>query len=316
MFDTIHLELWVAFATIVTILLVLDLAVVNRSGRQIRMRAALVWSSIWIGVALLFNAGIYYFLNGKTALEFLTAYLIEESLSVDNLFVFLILFRYFGIPRHLQHRVLFWGVIGAIVLRIVMIVAGVTLVKEFHWLLYVFGAFLIVTGVKLALARPESSDPSRNLAVRLARRLLPLSDRLDGEKFWVRKDGRLHTTPLLVALITIEFSDVMFALDSIPAVFGISEDAFVIITSNIFAVLGLRSLYFVIASFMDKFKFLNFGLAVVLTFIGCKMLLDPWVQISTALSLGVVGGILVVAVGLSIWSDYRMHRKSTRSPRA
>ncbi len=197
-----------------------------------------------------------------------------------------------------------------------MIVAGVTLVRQFHWLLYVFGAFLIVTGVKLALSRPESSDPSRNLAVRLARRLLPITDRLNGEKFWVRKDGRLHTTPLLVALITIEFSDVLFALDSIPAVFGISNYAFIIITSNIFAVLGLRSLYFVIASFMDKFKFLSLGLAVVLTFIGCKMLLDPWVTIATALSLGVVGGILAVAVVLSIWSDRRTGKNPTRSPRA
>ena len=316
MFDITHLELWIAFAIIVAILLVLDLAVVNRVGYQLTMRAALVWSLIWIGVALLFNIGIYYFLSGKTALEFMTAYLVEESLSIDNLFVFLILFRYFGIAPHLQHRVLIWGVIGAIVLRITMIVAGVTLVRQFHWLLYVFGAFLIITGVKLALERPGSSDPSRNLAVRLARRFLPITDRSDGEKFWVRKDGRLHTTPLFVALITIELSDVIFALDSIPAVFGISEDAFVIITSNIFAVLGLRSLYFVLAKFMDTFKFLGFGLAVVLTFIGCKMLLNPWLQISTALALEMVAGILAVAVVLSIWSDRRTGKNSTRSPHA
>ncbi len=316
MFDMTHLELWIAFAIIVAILLVLDLAVVNRVGHQLTMRAALLWSLVWIGVALLFNIGIYYFLSGKTALEFITAYLVEESLSIDNLFVFLILFRYFGIAARLQHRVLFWGVIGAIALRITMIVAGVTMVRHFHWLLYLFGAFLIVTGVKLALERPGSSDPSRNLAVRLARRFLPITDRSDGEKFWVRKDGRLYTTPLFVALITIEFSDVIFALDSIPAVFGISEDAFVIITSNIFAVLGLRSFYFVLAKFMDTFRFLGFGLAVVLTFIGCKMLLNPWLQISTALALEVVGGILAVAVGLSIWSERRSGKNSTRSPRA
>jgi tellurite resistance protein TerC len=280
------------------------------------MRAALVGSLVWIGVALLFNIGIYYFLSGKTALEFLTAYLIEESLSIDNLFVFLILFRYFGIAPNFQHRVLFWGVLGAIFLRIVMIVAGVTLVAKFHWLLYLFGAFLIFTGVKLALRRGGTSDPSHNLAVRLARRFLPITDRLDNEKFWVKKGGRFFTTPLLVALITIEFSDVVFALDSIPAVFGVSQDAFVIITSNIFAVLGLRSLYFVLANFMDKFKYLGLGLAIVLIFIGCKMLVDPWVTIATALSLGVVGGILAVAVGLSIWSEHRSGKNSTRSPRA
>jgi tellurite resistance protein TerC len=302
MFDTVHIELWAAFWVIVLVLLGLDLAVFNRKAHRVTIREALVWSLVWIGLSLTFNAGIWWLLGGPAALDFLTAYLVEKSLSVDNLFVFLMVFTYFGVDARYQHRVLFWGVLGAIVLRAIMIFAGVALVERFGWLLYLFGAFLVFSGVKLALSKGESIDPSRNLAVRWARKLFPVTPAYHGQRFFVRIDGRRLATPMLLVLVTVEFSDVLFALDSIPAVFGITQDGFLIMTSNIFAIMGLRALYFLLAGVMDRFRYLPLGLSAVLVFIGIKMLVEPWVHIDTGISLGVVGGILTLAVVASLLS--------------
>jgi tellurite resistance protein TerC len=300
MFDLAHVELWIAFAVVVVALLVLDLAVFNRHAHVVSIRAALVWSAVWVTLALGFGGGIWWLLGREPALQYLTGYLVEKSLSVDNLFVFLVIFSYFGVEPKYQHRVLFWGVLGAIVLRTVMILVGAALVSEFSWLLYLFGAFLIYTGVKLALAKTEAVDPGKNLAVRLARRLFPISPQFHGERFFVRIDGRRLATPMFVVLVTVEASDVMFALDSIPAIFGITQDVFILLTSNIFAIMGLRALYFLLAGVMDRFRYLKLGLSVVLAFIGVKMLVAEWVHIPTPLSLGIVAGILTASVLLSL----------------
>ena len=300
MFDKAHLELWIAFGVVVVVLLVLDLAVFHRKAHAVSMRVAAIWSAVWIALGLSFCGGVWWLLGAEKALEYLTGYVIEKSLSVDNLFVFVVIFNYFGVRPHYQHRVLYWGVLGAIVLRAIMIVAGAALVSRFNWLLYVFGAFLVFTGARLAWRRGEPADPSRNLAVRLAQRMLPMTGKLYGQSFFVRVDGRSLATPMLLVLVTVELSDVMFAVDSIPAIFGITQDPFIILTSNIFAILGLRALYFLLAGFMGRFHYLDLGLAVVLSFIGVKMLIAPWVHIGTLLSLGVVAAILTVAVVASL----------------
>ena len=233
-------------------------------------------------------------------MQFLTGYLVEKSLSVDNLFVFLVIFSYFGVAPRYQHRVLFWGVIGAIVLRTVMIIVGAALVAEFHWLLYVFGVFLVYTGYKLATSSGETVHPEKNFVVRAARRLFPVTKEFHGESFFVRVDGRRLATPMLVVLVTVETSDVMFALDSIPAIFGVTSDPFILLTSNIFAILGLRALYFLLAGVMDRFHHLRHGLALVLVFIGLKMVAEKWVHVPTPVSLAVVTGILALSVVASL----------------
>jgi tellurite resistance protein TerC len=240
-------------------------------------------------------------LGAKSAIAYLTAYLVEESLSVDNLFVFLLIFRYFQVTDAHQHRVLFWGVIGAIVMRFMMIFGGIALVHRFHWVLYIFGGFLVYMGVKLALSKDAApKDPTLNPAVRLVKKLLPVTASFHGEHFFVREDGRLKATPMLLVLVTVEFSDLVFAIDSIPAVFGISQDLFIILTSNVFAILGLRALYFVLVGLVDKFHYLQFALSFILTFIGIKMLIAPWFAINDMVSLGVVMGTLVLAAMASV----------------
>jgi tellurite resistance protein TerC len=304
MWDAAHLELWVAFWVIVIALLALDLTVFNRHAHAVSMRAAAIWSAVWIAISLAFCGGIWALLGREPALQFLTGYLVEKSLSVDNLFVFLIIFSYFGVSSRYQHRVLFWGVVGAIVLRTVMIVLGAALVTKFSWLLYVFGAFLVYTGYRLATSSGEAVRPEKNFVVRAARRLFPTTGEFHGESFFVRIDGRRLATPLFVVLITVETSDVMFALDSIPAIFGVTRDPFILLTSNIFAILGLRALYFLLAGVMDRFHHLRHGLALVLVFIGLKMVTEKWVHISTPMSLAVVTGILALSVVASI-----LHKK-------
>ena len=298
-FDEIHVTLWVAFWIIVLALLAVDLFLFNRKAHKVSIREALIWSLVWIGLSLLFCGAICFTLGSEAALDYLTGYLIEKSLSVDNLFVFLVLFTYFGVESRYQHRVLFWGVFGAIVLRTIMIVAGAALVSRFAWLMYVFGGFLVFTGIKLALGHGEQVDPSRNLAVRIAKRLLPMTEDFHGQRFFVRLDGRWVATPMLLVLVTVEFSDVLFAVDSIPAIFGITTDVFIVLTSNLFAILGLRALYFLLAGVMDKFAYLQYGLALVLSFIGVKMLIAKWIHIPTPVSLAVVAGLLVGSVLLS-----------------
>ncbi len=300
MFDAQHLELWVAFWAIVVVLLGLDLAVFNRKAHAVSIKEAAIWSVVWVGLSLLFGAGIWWLLGREPALAYLTGYVIEKSLSIDNLFVFLIIFRFFKVEARYQHRVLFWGVFGAIVLRTIMIIAGAALVARFQWLLYIFGAFLVYTGGKLWFDKGLEVHPDNNFAVRLAKRFFPIADRFHGQKFFIVENGKRLATPMLIVLVTVEFSDVLFAVDSIPAIFGITQDAFIIMTSNIFAILGLRALYFLLAGVMDHFHYLGKGLAAVLAFIGIKMLVVHWVHIPTEVSLGIVFGILTLAIVASL----------------
>jgi tellurite resistance protein TerC len=292
--------LWVGFLAFVVVMLALDLGVVRRRSRAVSPREAVVWSLAWIGLALAFNGAIYSWFGPARALEFLTGYLIEKALSVDNLFVFVVIFSYFSVKPALQHRVLFWGILGALVMRAVFIVAGGALLQAFHWMIYLFGGLLLVTGVKLVRQREGDIHPERNPVVRLLARAFPVSATAAGEHFFVRDGGRWAITPLFLALVTIEVSDLVFAVDSIPAIFAITTDPFIVFTSNIFAILGLRSLYFLLAGMIGRFRYLNLGLAAVLIFVGAKMMIAEWVRVPIVLSLGVVAGLLAVSVVASL----------------
>jgi tellurite resistance protein TerC len=316
-------EFWilVGFHVFILVMLTLDLVVFHRHAHEISLTEAAVWSVVWIALALSFAAGIWQCWHlwrpeepdqgSAKALEFLAGYLVEKGLSVDNLFVFLVIFRYFGVPAHLQHRVLLWGILSALVLRAFMILVGAALVAAFHWLLYVFGVYLIYIGYRLTRSDHEEIDPSKNWWLRMAKRVLPLVDSYDSARFWVRREGRWYATPLPLVLLVVESTDVTFALDSIPAVFGITKDTFIIYTSNIFAILGLRAMYFLIANFLGKFRYLNIGLAMVLIFVGLKMLVEdplhPYLEAQgigptqlILLSLAVISFILAAAVLASI----------------
>jgi tellurite resistance protein TerC len=299
---TVPTWLWTAFGLLVVALLALDLGVFHRRQHEIRSREAFTWVAFWISLALVFNLGVWLLLGAEAGLMFFTGYLIEYSLSVDNIFVFILVLSYFHVPPQYQHRVLFWGILGAIILRAVMILAGIALINAFHWIIYVFGAILIFSGIKMALSGPEKIEPEKNPVLRVVRRLIPISQKYDGARFLTRIDGRLMATPLLVVLIVIEFTDVVFALDSIPAILAISRDPFIVYTSNIFAILGLRSLYFALARMMAKFRFLSYGLAAILVFVGTKMALSEFIHIPIALSLSVIASLLTFAiVGSLLW---------------
>jgi tellurite resistance protein TerC len=297
--------LWIGFLAFVVAMLALDLGVFHRRQHVVGPREAAAWSAAWISLALGFGAGVFFFAGPVPGEEFLAAYLVEKSLSVDNLFVFVVLFEALRIPRAQQHRVLFWGILSALVLRAVMIFAGAAMLSRFHWLTFVFGGFLIFTGWKLWTQPPGREDAGIQRILRLVRRVLPTTPTLHGGHFLVREHGHWHATPLLVALAAIEISDVAFAVDSIPAVFAVSRDPFIVFTSNIFAILGLRSLYFLLADLMGRFVYLRPGLAAILTYVGVKMVIVPWVKIPSALSLGVIAGILVVAVVASVLRQRR-----------
>ena len=277
----------------------LDLTVFQRRPHAIRFREALGWSVFWISLAAAFAVLVYFWRGRASALDFVTGYLIEESLSVDNLFVFLLLFRYFKVPGHYQHKVLFWGIIGALVMRFTFIILGVALINRFHWVIYIFGAFLVYTGVKLLRSEEADVNPENNPVLKWARKIMPVTPNYVKGKFFVRDDG-LYATPLLLVLIVIETTDVLFAADSIPAVLAITRDPFIVFTSNVFAILGLRSLYFALAGMMDLFHFLHYGLAVILSFIGVKMLLSNYYHLPTPVALAVVGGVLALSVGASL----------------
>ena len=293
--------LWASFIGLVLAFLALDLGLFHRRDEPISTRQALAWTGVWVAVSLAFNALVAQWFGAGPAAEFLTGYLIEKSLSVDNLFVFLVIFTTLAIPPRLQHRVLFWGILTALVLRAAMIFAGTALLARFHWLIYVFGGFLALTGVKLLATRPIGEPhPERSALFRLVRRLVPTTSRIEGHHFLLREGGRWMATPLLLALVLIEISDVVFALDSIPAIFGITLDPFIVFTSNIFAILGLRSLYFALSSSLDRFSRLRQGLALVLLFIGAKMLVAPWLAIGQGASLVVVVVLLAGAVAASV----------------
>ena len=288
--------LWTAFLTVCCVLLALDLFVLNRAAKVITAKAALRNTLFFVSMGALFAVYLGVAFGSKPALEFVTGYLIEYALSVDNLFVFLVIFTYFAVPAEFQHRVLFWGILGAIVLRGLFIVAGAALLTKFAWMIFVFGAFLVYTGVKLLFAGDDSVDPSKNPVLLFCRRILPVTSRYHGEKFFVREAGKLVATPLFLVLVVVDVIDVVFAVDSIPAIFAVTRDPFLVLSSNIFAVLGLRSLYFLLADLMGKFHYLKYGLGLILSFVGAKMLLSEWWHIPITLSLGVIVLLLAGSV--------------------
>jgi tellurite resistance protein TerC len=299
-----QVALWVGFNLFVMAMLAIDLGVFHRKEHVVSPKEAGAWTGVWITISLLFCAGVWRFSGTELALQWLTAYVVEYSLSVDNLFVFLMVFGYFRVAPEHQHRVLFWGIIGAFIMRAGLILAGTALVKEFHWLIYLFGAFLVFTAVKMLVSKDdEAADPEQGVVVRFARRVLPVARQGNGSQFFIRDDGRRKVTPLFLVLLVVEVTDLLFALDSIPAVLGISQDAFIIYTSNVCAILGLRSLFFVVASLMAKFHFLKVGLAAILGFVGVKMLITFFdIHIHIGLSLGVIAGILLASIIASlIW---------------
>ena len=298
---TTQLWLWIGFNVFVLAMLALDLGVFHRKAHVVSIRESITWTVVWVALALLFNAGVWHYAGSQKGLEFFTGYLIEKSLSVDNVFVFALLFSYFAVPPLYQHKVLFWGILGALVMRAVMIVAGAALITKFAWIIYVFGAFLILTGIKMIVKREEEIHPERNPVVKWFKKLMPVTSDYREDKFFVRENGVHMATPLFVVLLLVEVSDVIFAVDSIPAIFAVTTDTFIVYTSNVFAILGLRSLYFALAGVMNKFHYLKIGLGVVLTFVGVKMILahTAW-KIDTLVSLGVIVLTLAAAVVMSL----------------
>ncbi len=293
--------LWIGFNVFILLMLALDLGVFHRKAHVVQFREAIAWTIAWVTLAMLFNMGVWYYAGAQKALEFTTGYVIEYSLSVDNIFVFAMLFSYFAVPPIYQHRVLFWGILGALVLRAIMIVAGTVLITKFAWIIYFFGAFLIITGIKMIVKREEEIHPERNPVVRWFKKFMPVTIGYRGDKFFVRENGIRMATPLFVVLLLVEISDVIFAVDSIPAIFAVTKDPFIVYTSNVFAILGLRSLYFALAGVMDKFHYLKIGLGVVLTFVGVKMLLGHTAyKIDTLVSLGVIVFVLAASIVVSL----------------
>jgi len=287
---------WFAFNIFVVVMLALDLGVFHRKAHVIEIKESLVWSAVWIALALLFNLGIYFWSGPETALEFLTGYLIERSLSIDNIFVFLVVFSYFRVSSLYQHKVLFWGILGAMIMRVIFIIAGVALIQKFNWIIYIFGAFLILTGIKMALQRDKQIHPERNPVLRVFRRLMPVSEDYENGKFFVKRAGRYLATPLFIVLLVVETTDVIFAADSIPAIFAITLDPFIVYTSNVFAILGLRALYFTLAGIMRLCLSIHYGLSAILVFVGIKMLLADIYKIPVGIALGVVAGLLTISV--------------------
>jgi tellurite resistance protein TerC len=291
---------WAVFAAIVSVALFVDRFAFGRSERM-SFREAAIRSGFWVSIGLSFTLWVYRSLGTGAAVNYLVAYLVEESLSVDNLFVFLVIFSYFKVGEHQQQRVLFWGIFGAVVMRAIFILAGTALVHRFHWVMYLFGLFLVVTGLKLAFKKDdEAVNPEDSFILRLARRFLRTTPEFDGDRFFTVRDGVRYATPLFLVLLVVEFTDVLFAVDSVPAVLAVSTDVFVIYSSNIFAILGLRALYFMLAGMMSRFRYLDLGLAAILVFIGSKMLLANWVKVSNWVSLGVIAGVLTAAITASL----------------
>jgi len=291
-----RLWLWIGFNIFVLGMLALDLGVFHRKAHTISIKEASIWSVVWVCLAMIFNVGIYYAWGSEKALEFLTGYVIEKSLSVDNLFVFLMIFQYFSTPSEYQHRVLFWGILGALILRAVFIATGSALLSNFHWMIYVFGGFLVITGIKMYLQGDEKIEPEKNTVVRLFERLVPIIRKYDGQNFFIRREGKSYATLLMLVLIVVETTDVIFAIDSIPAIFAITDDPFIIYTSNVFAILGLRALYFMLAGVMEMFVYLKIGLSVVLCFVGAKMMLIDIYKIPIGVSLAVIGSVLLLSI--------------------
>jgi len=310
--DSGRIFIWIGFNLFVLALLAIDLGVFHRKAHSVSIKEATAWSIVWVSLAMIFNLGIYFTWGEEKALEFFTGYVIEKSLSVDNLFVFLMIFQYFSTPAEYQHRVLFWGILGALVLRAIFIAAGSALLTQFHWMIYVFGAFLVFTGIKMFLQGDEKLEPNRNPVVRLFERWVPMTREYHGQRFMIRINGQTRATLLLLVLIVIETTDVIFAVDSIPAIFAVTQDSFIVYTSNVFAILGLRALYFMLAGVMQMFVYLKFGLSLVLCFVGAKMLLSDIYKIPIGASLAVIGTVLLLSIVASWWTQ----RKSALTARS
>ncbi len=293
------LTFWILFNLFIAVMLALDLGLANRRPHAIKFREAIIWSAVWVALAAVFAVFVLYWKGHARALEFATGYLIEESLSVDNLFVFLLIFRYFRVPAHYQHKVLFWGIVGAMVMRLIFILAGVSLITRFHWIIYIFGAFLVYTGIKLFSEEEKEIHPEKNPILRVFRRWMPVTNDYVGGKFFVRRPG-LYATPLFVVLLVVETTDVLFATDSVPAILAVTRDAFIVYTSNVFAILGLRSIYFALSGMMELFSYLHYGLSAILIFIGVKMLISEYVHLPIGVALGVVAGVLILSVVASL----------------
>jgi tellurite resistance protein TerC len=292
--------LWTLFNIFIIAMLVVDLVVLHKEDEKVSIREALIWTGVWIAMALIFGIGVYYYMGSQTALDYYTGYLIEKSLSVDNIFVFLLVFSYFQVPAKYQHKVLFWGIFGALVMRLLFIFTGVALIDRFHWIIYVFGGFLVFTGIKLALEKDKEVHPERNPVLKLVRRILPISKSYHGSKFFIRRMGKLIATPLFIVLIVIETTDLVFALDSIPAILAITRDEFIIYSSNAFAILGLRALFFAVAGIMRLFHYLHYGLALILVFVGVKMLMSEFYHIPTTYALAFIAVTLTLSIVASI----------------
>ncbi|HNC30309.1 MAG TPA: TerC family protein [Cyclobacteriaceae bacterium] len=299
--------LWGSFSLLVIIMLSLDMGVFHRKSHVVSVREALIWTAVWITLAMIFNLFVYAYYDKAKALEFFTAYVIEKSLSIDNIFVMIMIFSYFSVPSAYQHKVLFWGIFGALVMRLIFIFAGIELIHKFHWLIYVFGGFLVVTGIRMVFGNDKPMDPSRNPLVRMVRRLFPVTDSFEGDRFFIKRDNRIWATPLFIVVILIEGTDLIFAVDSVPAIIAISEDPFIVYTSNVFAILGLRSLHFALAGVEKYFEYLKYGLAVILIFVGIKMCIMDFYKIPVEISLVVISFLLVISMIASVILRKKSH---------
>lgn len=292
--------LWSAFNLFVLAMLALDLGVFHRKSHTVGVKEALTWTGVWITLAMLFNLFIYYYFDKDKAIEFFTGYLIEKSLSIDNIFVIIMIFSYFNVPTSYQHKVLFWGILGALVMRVIFILTGIELIHKFHWLIYIFGGFLVITGIKMLTSGDTKLEPEKNPLAKLARKIFPFTESFESDKFFVRREGRLWATPLFMVVILIEATDLIFAVDSIPAILAISDDSFIVYTSNVFAILGLRSLYFALAGVEKYFQYLKYGLSTILIFVGVKMAITDIYKIPVDLSLIVIVFVLAIAMLASV----------------
>ncbi|HEY3568089.1 MAG TPA: TerC family protein [Thermoanaerobaculia bacterium] len=304
------LGLWIGFNLLILLLLALDLGVFHRKAHAVSLKEAAAWSAVWVALALAFNAAVWWLRGPEPAVQFLAGYLIEKSLSIDNIFVFALIFGYFAVPSEYQHRVLFWGILGALGMRAGFILGGAALLDRFHWVIYLFGAFLILTGIKMALHRGGELHPERNPVLRLAQRWIPVTSGYRQAHLFVREGGRWLATPLFLVLLMIESTDLLFAVDSIPAIFAVTDDPFLVYTSNVFAILGLRSLYFLLAGVMGKFVYLKLGLSAVLVFVGVKMTVAEIYKVPALVSLLVIAAVLGAAIGASLWKSRREERST------
>jgi len=306
--------MWLGFGAIILVMFVIDLGLFSRKSHEIKFREALTWTLVWVSLALAFNVWIYFEMGSTKALEFFTGYLIEQSLSVDNLFVFIMIFSFFHITKVHQPKILKWGIIGALILRAIFIMTGIELIERFHWIIYVFGGILVVTGLKMAFGGDEKIDPEKNFLIRLVRKFVPITKRIRDDRFFINKGGIRAATPLFLALVMIESSDLIFAVDSIPAVLAVSHDPFIVYTSNVFAIMGLRSLYYLLSNVMDMFVYLKLGVSVILVYVGAKMLLVDVYHIPIIFSLGTIVGVLVISILTSVTIGNRRAKAAHRAP--